>query len=148
MPKGVLRCHRRSSNHTSPMPRKHHEQIESAREKGFFRYTYLLTVTTGFYSSRPLLPGLHSFNTMHRWQRLHLRQGSQRILHMELAQKLGTLHRMYGRFFIHLRPDLHLLSVTVAAVLGIAITNTALIWLIGTPFDLTQERKFNRSTVP
>lgn len=63
---------------------------------------------------------------------------------MELAQKLSTLHRMHGRFFIHLRPDLHLLSVTVAAVLGIAITNTALIWLIGTPFDLTQERKFNK----
>lgn len=55
----------------------------------------------------------------------------------------GLLHA-YGRFFTYAKPDTAYFALTILAILGIAATNTAMIWFIGAPFDMFQSGEFAR----
>ena len=54
-----------------------------------------------------------------------------------------VLSSAYKRFFQYVRTDLWLLVVAGAIVLGITITNTVMIWLLGVPFDMLQKGQFD-----
>ncbi len=53
-----------------------------------------------------------------------------------------ALWSAYKRFFQYVRTDLWLLAVAATIVLGITVTNTIMIWLLGLPFDMLQKGQF------
>lgn len=53
-----------------------------------------------------------------------------------------VLWSAYKRFFQYVRTDLWLLAVAGIIVLGITVTNTIMIWLLGQPFDMLQKGQF------
>ena len=53
-----------------------------------------------------------------------------------------VLWSAYKRFFQYVRTDLWLLVVAAIIVLGITVTNTIMIWLLGQPFDMLQKGQF------
>ena len=53
-----------------------------------------------------------------------------------------VLWSAYKRFFQYVRTDLWLLAVAAIIVLGITVTNTIMIWLLGQPFDMLQKGQF------
>ena len=50
-----------------------------------------------------------------------------------------VLWSAYKRFFQYVRTDPWLLAVAGIIVLGITVTNTIMIWLLGQPFDMLQK---------
>jgi ABC-type multidrug transport system fused ATPase/permease subunit len=55
---------------------------------------------------------------------------------------LASLWPTYRRFSSYARPDRLAIVLTVVAILGIAVSNTAMIWLIGKPFTLLHEGRY------
>lgn len=65
------------------------------------------------------------------------------MLTSDLKHTFSDLWPIYKRFFTHAKPDLSFIILTAIIILGIAATNTIMIWLIGTPFDMLQEGQFD-----
>lgn len=59
-----------------------------------------------------------------------------------LGQNWAALLRLYGRFFPFVRQDRLYLLGNIGFILGIAITNTAILWLLSKPLNLLQQGQF------
>lgn len=62
---------------------------------------------------------------------------------LNLAQK-AVFWQVFRRFLPYARADVMFISLVVGAIAGLTITNTAMVWLIGLPFDHLQAGRFDQ----
>ena len=60
---------------------------------------------------------------------------------MNVAQQAG-FWQIYRRFVPYIRPDAKFIGLVVIAILGLTLTNTVMVWLIGIPFDHLHAGRF------
>ena len=60
-----------------------------------------------------------------------------------VSKQMSVFWQVYRRFLPYARPDAKFAVLVVAAILGLTITNTAMVWLIGIPFDHLQAGRFD-----
>ncbi len=62
---------------------------------------------------------------------------------LNLAQK-AIFWQVFRRFLPYARADVMFISLVIGAIAGLTITNTAMVWLIGLPFDHLQAGRFDQ----
>ncbi len=62
---------------------------------------------------------------------------------LNLAQK-AVFWQVFRHFLPYARTDVMFISLVVGAIAGLTITNTAMVWLIGLPFDHLQAGRFDQ----
>ena len=55
----------------------------------------------------------------------------------------STLWQVYRRFFCYAQADTRFVALVIFTVVGLTVTNTAMVWLIGIPFDHLQAGRFD-----
>jgi ATP-binding cassette subfamily B protein len=61
---------------------------------------------------------------------------------MSILTEDFTVRSVYGRFFHYGREDRFYFALVVIAIIGVTVTNTAMIWLLGEPINLIQSGHF------
>ncbi len=61
---------------------------------------------------------------------------------MQIMQAV-VFWQVYRRFLAYAQVDVRFIALVVAAIIGLTLTNTAMVWLIGIPFDYLQTGRFD-----
>ena len=60
---------------------------------------------------------------------------------MNVAQG-SSFWQIYRCFLVYIRPDARFIGLVIVAILGLTLTNTVMVWLIGIPFDHLHAGRF------